>query len=336
MLYFDAIISRKDIYLDENIKNDKPYDSAFKTVMHECKDIVYPLLNETFGESYDESISIEFLNEEHEDSSDADTKKNVASDTNFIVKDSDGNILGRYVYDCQSTSDNTMTVRMFRYGARTAFENYYIENGVLHMPFPDIAVLYLRGEGNEKIETSTIKVDFPNNTTDYNMKVLRLKRYTVDELFGKKLYVLLPFTLFLYEGELAKTDNDSEKLQQLMNVYHEIISRLENVLAQGNITNYEKNEILYLLRYVSNHLAMKFINIRKGVDDIMGGQLLELDYNKGYHTGEKKGEDKGRTEGENRMGALVNKLVENNMISEITKVTNDPVYRNEMYKKFGI
>lgn len=36
------------------------------------------------------------------------------------------------------------------------------------------------------------------------------------------------------------------------------------------------------------------------------------------------------------MGALVNKLVENNMISEITKVTNDPVYRNEMYKKFGI
>jgi len=25
--------------LDEKIKNDKPYDSAFKTVMHECRDI---------------------------------------------------------------------------------------------------------------------------------------------------------------------------------------------------------------------------------------------------------------------------------------------------------
>lgn len=114
-----------------------------------------------------------------------------------------------------------------------------------------------------------IKVDFPDGTKDYDMKVLRLKRYTVDELFEKKLYVL-------------------------------------------------------------------HCNVKKGVDDIMGGQLLEFDATKAYHTGEKNGEDKGRTEGENRMGALVNKLVENNMISEITKVTNDPVYRNEMYKKFGI
>lgn len=36
------------------------------------------------------------------------------------------------------------------------------------------------------------------------------------------------------------------------------------------------------------------------------------------------------------MGALVNKLVENNMLSDITKVTTDPDYREKMYKKFGI
>lgn len=47
MLYFDDIIHRKEAYLSEGQKNDKPYDSAFKTVMYECRDIVYPLLNET-------------------------------------------------------------------------------------------------------------------------------------------------------------------------------------------------------------------------------------------------------------------------------------------------
>ena len=70
---------------------------------------------------------------------------------------------------------------------RTAFENYYIDDGIVHIPFPDIAVLYLRGSGNEKIESSRIKVDFPKSSTDYDMKVLRLKRYSIDELFEKKM-----------------------------------------------------------------------------------------------------------------------------------------------------
>jgi len=217
-----------------------------------------------------------------------------------------------------------MTVRMIRYGMRTAFENYYIDDGIVHIPFPDIAVLYLRGSGNEKIESSRIKVDFPKSSTDYDMKILRLKRYSIDELFEKKLYVLLPFALFLFESELKKADSDAEKLERLMNIYHEIISRLEEARVKDDITDYEMSEVLQLLKYVSDHLAQKYKNIVKGVDSIMGGQLLEFDTTKAYH------------DGENRLSKLINMMMEKNMISEITKVTTDSAYRNEMYKKFGI
>jgi len=69
-------------------KDSKPYDSAYKTVMKECKDLIYHLLNETFGGGYKSTDIIEFANDEHEEADGSSDKKNkVITDTNFVVKD---------------------------------------------------------------------------------------------------------------------------------------------------------------------------------------------------------------------------------------------------------
>lgn len=282
--------------MGEEQKNDKPYDSAFKTVMYECKDIVYPLLNETFGESYDKSIRIEFLNEEHEDASDSELKEIIISDTNFIVRSSEGKVLGRYIYECQSSGDSKMTVRMYRYSARTAFEQMYEENGILHIPFPEVAVLYLKGKGSDSIEESIVRLEFPDRTIDYKMKALRFRRYTIDELFDKKLYVLLPFTLFLYDGKLDKINSDDEKLANLMKSYENIISRLNDAEKTGEITDFEKREVLNLLKSVSDALAHKYDNITKEVDEIMGGQILKFPDTEALKNSKNEGRVEGRIE----------------------------------------
>ena len=316
--------------MNENSIDDKPYDSAFNTVMYECRGIIYPLLNETFGESYDESVRFEFLNEEHEDSADAKPKETLLSDTNFIAKDIHGNIIGRFVYECQSSGDSTMTVRMYRYGARTGFEQRYEKDGVLHIPFPDIAVLYLVGKGSGEVETSVIKVEFPDQTVDYEMKALRFRRYTIDELFEKKLYVLLPFTLFLYDGQLEKIDGDDKKLAKLKETFEDIIARLNEAEKAGDITDYEKREVFNLLKSVSDALARKYENISKEVDETMGGHLLKFPDTEALKNSEIKGVKKGRNEGriEGRIEERIDTLREFGM--------NDEKIIEDIKKKFGL
>lgn len=153
-----------------------------------------------------------------------------------------------------------MTVRMFRYGVRTAFENRYVEDGILHIPLPDAAVLYLRGNGEYHLESPIVKIDFHEKTLDYEMKVLRFQRYTIDELFEKRLYVLLPFTLFLYEGELSEMNSDDEKLAELLKVYEKIIRMLSEEEFKGNITNFQKREIINNMNSVTDALARKYFS----------------------------------------------------------------------------
>ena len=51
---------------------------------------------------------------------------------------------------------------------------------------------------------------------------------------------------------------------------------------------------------------------------------------------EDKGRNEGRAEGENKLGALINSLINAGRNDEIQKVASDEKYRQEMYEEFGI
>ena len=302
--------------------------------MLECKEIIYPLLNETFGESYDSRNTIEFLNEEHEDSSDEIFKETLISDANFIVMDAAGKLCGRYIYECQSSADNTMTVRMFRYGVRAAFENRYLENGILHISLPDAAVIYLRGNGKYSLESSVVKIDFHDKSLDYEMKILRYKQYSIDELFEKQLYVLVPFMLFLYESELPNMNSDDEKLAELLKVYEKIIRILSEEEFKGNITSFQKIEILNVLNSVTAALANKYDNIVKGVENTMGGQILKFPVTEALKESRREGCQEGRQEGQ--IYGRIDLLHEEHKSDEaiILNIMNKFNLSNEQAKKY--
>ncbi|MGN0583068.1 MAG: hypothetical protein ACI4KB_10250, partial [Oscillospiraceae bacterium] len=56
----------------------------------------------------------------------------------------------------------------------------------------------------------------------------------------------------------------------------------------------------------------------------------------GFSRGEAKGRNEGRAEGENKLGALIDSLINAGRNDEIQKVTSDAEYRQKLYEEFGI
>ena len=72
------------------------------------------------------------------------------------------------------------------------------------------------------------------------------------------------------------------------------------------------------------------------VTEIHEKNLMWESYNNGVDDGKVKGRAEGRAEGENKLGALINSLINAGRNDEIQKVASDEKYRQEMYEEFGI
>ena len=67
---------------------------------------------------------------------------------------------------------------------------------------------------------------------------------------------------------------------------------------------------------------------RKGIGEIMGGKVLELESERLQAEGEKKGEE--------RLSVLINRLILDGRSAEIQSVVTKPEIRKQLYKEYGI
>ena len=121
-------------------KVSTPYDDAFRTLLVKCPALVIPLVNETFHEDYElgEKVSVFhnefFVGNRHQ--------KERITDSHIGIGDK------RYHAECQSSTDGTITVRIFEYDAQIAAENAQTEEDETIFIFPYSALLYLRCQAN--------------------------------------------------------------------------------------------------------------------------------------------------------------------------------------------
>jgi len=78
-------------------------------------------------------------------------------------------------------------VRMFEYGAQLALDGGEKEGNVLTVTFPHAAVLFLR-HNEATPEEMLIRMITPGGTVEYSIPVMKARRYSIDEIFNKKLY----------------------------------------------------------------------------------------------------------------------------------------------------
>lgn len=253
------------------------YDGAFRTILNDCRKLVIPVINEIFHENYTGNEKIEFFPNEHFiDQLDEADKKRI-TDTNFRIT---GRTTKKYHLECESSyPDGKITIRLFEYDAQIALDESEITEETLTVTFPNTAVLYLRARKKTPDKMKYVIVT-PGGTVQYDIPIMKVQSYTLDDIFEKRLLMLIPFYIFSHENSLQEYNDNSQKLANLKSEYKKILEKLDNLEKQRIIGAFDKRTIIELSNDVVKEIAQKYKNVQKGIGDIMGGALIETEARK--------------------------------------------------------
>ena len=311
------------------------FDDVFRTMVEKMPYLAVPLINEVFHTSYPENVEITQLRNEHQ------------QENGEIITDCCLKIGGKlYHIECQSVDDTTMAIRMIEYDFVIAIENVQKERRRYRMELPKSCVLYLRSGNNtpDFLEVEIILSD--DSMLLYRGPAVKLETYTKDDIFEKDLLMLLPFYIMRYEKDIHEISENPELFQQLLNEYEEIRVNLERELSGANKSKWYM-DLNKLIIKISDYICQNEEKVRKGVDEIMGGKVLELESErlerlhreimaKATEEAEIRGETKGEMKGEERLGSLINRLIQDGRNSEVQLVSIDKETRQRLYKEYGI
>lgn len=257
--------------------NNTIFDDVFRTMLERMPQLIIPVINEVFGTNYPLDVPLTQRKNEH------------YTKGGEIITDSHLFIANKiYHIECQSTADSTMIIRMVEYDFAVALEYAEKKNGRYHIYFPESCVLYLRGKTVPAyLEMDLIMPD--NRSISYNVPVIRVENYTHDVLFQKKLLFLLPFYIIRYEKNAERIERDDAVFYALMEEYETIEKGLEkNLLEEGKEKEYR--DLIELITRIANYIFCDFERTRKGIGEIMGGKVLELESDKLIKKGVQQGQ----------------------------------------------
>ncbi len=136
----------------------------------------------------------------------------------------------------------------------------------------------------------------PGGTLRYDIPVMKIQTYSLDDIFEKGLLMLIPFYIFSHEKNLSEYNSNGERLTELKAEYRNILERLDGLERQGVIGSFDKRTIIELSGDVIRKIARKYENVQK-VGDMMRGPLIETSarkiLNQGIRQGIKQGMDQG-------------------------------------------
>lgn len=312
--------------------NNTIFDDVFRTMVEKMTYLIVPLINEVFHTSYPEEVEIVHLRNEHqlEDGE-------LITDTRLLIGDK------VYHIECQSSDDTTMAIRMFEYDVAIALESRRRVGRKFYVEFPRSCVIYLRTTKNTP-DVEEVELRLPDGQVcEYRVPTVKVEHYTKDNIFERNLLVLLPFYVMRYEKTVHTIREDPEKLQSLLDEYEAIRINLERELSMtGRAELY--TDLNKLIVRISDYIFRKEEKIRKGVDEVMGGKILQLESERLREEGMAIGEARGKTEGETigmmrgeaRLSALINRLILEGRSDEIQKVVTDVNRRRELYSEYKL
>ena len=248
------------------------YDGAFRTILNDCRKLIIPVINEIFKEHYTGEEEIRFFPNEHFlDQQDAADKERI-TDTNFQII---GRIVKKYHLECESSlPDGKITIRLFEYDAQIALDEGEVTEETLTVTFPNTAVMYLRSYKKTPDKMKYVIVT-PGGTVQYDVPIMKVQSYSLDEIFEKRLLMLIPFYIFSHEKSFSEYNNNEQKLEELKAEYRIILERLDDLEKQGIIGAFDKRTIIELSSDVIREIARKYENVQKGIGAMMRGPLIQ-------------------------------------------------------------
>lgn len=242
-----------------------------RTLITDCKQLVIPMVNEVFNEDYNGTEEVILVQNEIFMHQEDLTEKRI-QDASFIIVAESGKRKW-YHLECQSTIDGHMMLRMYEYDSQSAIQNAVSTADGMEITFPHSAIVYLRHNAMTP-DSMWMVLHTPGGRISYEVPIIKAQTYSVDEIFEKELYYLIPFHIFVYEKDFPIYESDSSKLEELEEIFGNLRTRLEECCLKGHLDEFAKTIILDMSRKVIRNIAAKYATVRKGVESIMGGQVL--------------------------------------------------------------
>lgn len=272
-----------------------PYDDVFRTMLIDCKKLVIPVINEVFGENYTGDEDVVFRQNEHFKNQQDGMLEKIITDSSFQIV---GKTTKKYLFECQSTEDNSMLIRIFEYATQIALEDdrSLVANKLI-VTIPHSALLLLRSSKNSP-DSLVIEIQTPGGDVEFSVPVMKVRNYTIEDVFEKDLFFLIPFYIFVYESQFSKMEEQGEGLNELKDDYRRIFDLLDEATRNGEITAYTRKTIFEMSNKVLEKIAVKYDKVMEGVKSVMGGRVLEHEakdiLNEGRAEGRAEGEEKGK------------------------------------------
>lgn len=284
-----------------------PYDDVHRTMLNDCPKLIIPVVNEMFHKKHSDNEKITVLNNEFFINRQGGDQTERITDTHFLI----GSV--RYHLECQSSVDGTIMYRIFEYDSQIAMQDSFLWKDKLTVKFPNTAVLYLRHNRNTP-DYMTIEIRVPGASCSYVVPVMKVQNYSIDAIFEKRLFFLIPFHIFVYEKNFEVYDKDEQRMIELTKVYEEIVEKLNVYAKEQVIDEYTRIMIIDMSKKVLEHLAKKYSNVREEVGAIMGGKILDYEAKDILN----KGRAEGRAE---QLAALVKRKLERG--DSVKKIADD-------------
>lgn len=292
------------------------YDDAFRTMIEKCDDLVIPMLNYMFNEHYTgkEQI-IRSSNEEFSQQDRGGIRKRI-TDSQIMIQAADTR--KNYHIECESSSKTgSVLVRIFEYGSQIALNDPVVddEGFRIRVRFPNAGVLLLRGQ-EKTPDKMTIEIVTPDGGgCSYHVPMMKECDFTLDQIFDRELYLLLPFYMFHYEGRLPEYNKDGQLLMSLLKEYEDITVRLDRLVEADKLSSRSRYVIIQMIKRVSDKLSSDHEQVKQKVGDMMGGHVIDLD----IFQAEDRAEARGEARGEDRklIRQICRKLLKGKSVKEI-------------------
>ena len=288
------------------------YDDAFRTMISDSCILAVSLLNEMFGMEIPLDAKLTNLQNEVYILSE---KKRI-TDSRIRVESPEGEGKERYngVYhaECESTAGGSAILfRLFEYDSADALRRSKLEGDTLYLEYSRTGVLFLRDTKNTPDEMHmVIKSPDSEDSLTINVAVMKLSSYTLADIYDNKLWFLLPFYVFNYEKGLKSKDAQKAKTteDEILTVVRDIRNKIELLADAGEIDDYTITLIEDMISKVTAKMAYKHEKVRKGVDEIMGGRVLEHRAKTIYESGEREGISLGEKLGQDKLATAIREL----------------------------
>ncbi|MBR5178734.1 MAG: hypothetical protein IKW90_08065 [Lachnospiraceae bacterium] len=280
-------------------ETDKVYDSVFWTEINMFTQFLPYLVNEVFGEHFTEKAKVEFRpNKQITETNDGKMFHNEVDALFTLTEMQDRLVRKSYHYEFEAKGTKDVAIRIARYASAHAYASVRRTRYGATMEIPYSAFVFLRSD-SANINKLKISINYPGGSVFYYAPVIKIKDYTLEELFEKKLLILVPFYVFkITEREYDKMEKEYEKLEnsnvpydkgdgivdKIRYMIDNISNRLQELVDNDEISDFEKADIMDHTMRVLDKLLGKREKVREGVKKNMGGYIIETVYDKMHKT----------------------------------------------------